>query len=513
MYPQLAYYSWQAIKSPYVVLGLCLVLASPLFFLRGIGVFDDSLYLKFGELIAGGALPYRDFFDNKPPGIYYVAAAIAWLGRGHWLAPRIFLFVFAVVFAGWVTSYTQKYWGAAAAYWTAWLFGLSYITSQGYSLHTDQFCAFFGFAGIVVVSGSRRNSFFAWLVAGVLVGIAFLFKQPAIIYLIAMALCQLAQMIGQKLLWRVALTRCAMLGTGFVTVLGVVITVTSWQGLGQTFYDAIVTNGLLLAKAPVNLRSAIGLWLKVPAVSLTLLSCAVLIESRSVRQSLRRNPNIAELVLLSLSGLLSLIPTLRTEGSHGHYAGAAVCFVSIGNAVVLANWMAQIGKWRGKKILKRFATATVSLLVLAYLAAILGGGAAIIREDRLRIDLAQMREIREVLSLKLPPGEPILCLSPLRAARLYYMSGRKPFAAYLFFWWNIDDKFSFADAVNMLLTSKVPGAIVEVPLQGSSAIEGKEITENDLQQLQSRYKVVELSNSVHPLYQTRTLILIRRDFQ
>jgi len=42
-------------------------------------VADSDLFAYFGWLITHGARPYLDFWDNKPPGIWWAAAAATWL--------------------------------------------------------------------------------------------------------------------------------------------------------------------------------------------------------------------------------------------------------------------------------------------------------------------------------------------------------------------------------------------------------------------------------------------------
>jgi len=43
---------------------------------------DAGVYLYIGEHILRGAMPYRDIWDHKPPGIYYLNALGLWLGQG-----------------------------------------------------------------------------------------------------------------------------------------------------------------------------------------------------------------------------------------------------------------------------------------------------------------------------------------------------------------------------------------------------------------------------------------------
>jgi len=73
-----------------------------------------------------------------------------------------------------------------------------------------------------------------------------------------------------------------------------------------------------------------------------------------------------------------------------------------------------------------------------------------------------MRELRAVLDARLDPAERILCLSHFRAPRLYYLSGRWPCRPYLYFAFNLENRFSFADAVQMFVDRKVGAGVVEI---------------------------------------------------
>jgi hypothetical protein len=50
---------------------------------------DAALFAYGGQLILHGLVPYRDFWDNKPPAIFYTKAFGILLGGGHWLGPTI----------------------------------------------------------------------------------------------------------------------------------------------------------------------------------------------------------------------------------------------------------------------------------------------------------------------------------------------------------------------------------------------------------------------------------------
>ncbi len=46
---------------------------------------DSGLFAYIGQQILGGRLPYRDAWDHKPPGVFYVdALAMRLLGQNPW---------------------------------------------------------------------------------------------------------------------------------------------------------------------------------------------------------------------------------------------------------------------------------------------------------------------------------------------------------------------------------------------------------------------------------------------
>src|SRR6185369_17929219 len=56
---------------------------------------DYGIFVYIGEQITHGKLPYRDVWDNKPPGIFYLNAVALWIGRGSkwgvWIVEYFFL--------------------------------------------------------------------------------------------------------------------------------------------------------------------------------------------------------------------------------------------------------------------------------------------------------------------------------------------------------------------------------------------------------------------------------------
>src|SRR6187200_783214 len=50
---------------------------------------DATLFAYGGRLVLNGAIPYRDFWDNKPPLIFYIEALGYWAFGSTWLGPTL----------------------------------------------------------------------------------------------------------------------------------------------------------------------------------------------------------------------------------------------------------------------------------------------------------------------------------------------------------------------------------------------------------------------------------------
>jgi hypothetical protein len=143
---------------------------------------DQGIYAVVANGLLHGKMPYRDLWDFKPPGIYFVyALAQAVFGRSM-LAPRL-LEVAGLL--GMVVAFRSL---------AGTFFGLQRVGIIGGALaalihaqlgfwHTGQPEAFGGFltayAVVLTVSDpNRRRAWIAWAGAGALFGFAFLLKPP-----------------------------------------------------------------------------------------------------------------------------------------------------------------------------------------------------------------------------------------------------------------------------------------------------------------------------------------------
>jgi hypothetical protein len=148
---------------------------------------DQGTYLTIGRSLLQGRILYRDLWDNKPPGTFYVYAAIGKIFGTHLWGPAAADLIFLVLISWCIFRFTERCLGPAAAalavaIHTAWHVEAGYIfTAQP---EFFQLPLIFG-AYFLVDSGSRKTE--GWrgkhLAAGILIGLAFWLKYNAVIFL------------------------------------------------------------------------------------------------------------------------------------------------------------------------------------------------------------------------------------------------------------------------------------------------------------------------------------------
>jgi 4-amino-4-deoxy-L-arabinose transferase-like glycosyltransferase len=196
---------------------------------------DQSTYLLIGQSLAEGKLLYRDLWDNKPPGIFWLYAGISKLfGAAVWGVALVdILWLLAISYC--IFRFTARFLGpgaaaVAVAIHASWHARVSY--GYIYSAQPETFqllCVFGGF--FLMQQRSRRWGKAAWFTAGLLLGYAFWLKYNAVAflpfvlvlpYLDTSRLDRHPRRVGLTISWRDWLGRVAFLGGGFsVMIAGV----------------------------------------------------------------------------------------------------------------------------------------------------------------------------------------------------------------------------------------------------------------------------------------------------
>lgn len=146
---------------------------------------DEGGWAYAGSLILEGIPPYKEFYDLKMPGVYYIYSLILLVFGKTAIAVKSGLLAVNFVSALLLFAIAEKKWGqlsAAAGTAIFFIFTLT-IRTEGISANTEHFAYMFflgSFLCAVYAENNGRKALIA--LSGALAGAAFLCKQPAILY-------------------------------------------------------------------------------------------------------------------------------------------------------------------------------------------------------------------------------------------------------------------------------------------------------------------------------------------
>lgn len=190
---------------------------------------DAGAFLTIAQGILDGYKPYRDFFDHKPPGIYYtLAVVLALSSRSVWGA-KVFLLLIALVVLGFIARVLKIDGDSRTVWWGTCLGALGWVVYQGYTLVTETIVACL--VAVSLAELLRPNP--RWGIAGVLVGLATLFKQPAVLFLLPVGFYAL--LVHPKSLWKALV--------GFAGVLAISVSLLIISGIAlPAFQQTVLAN-------------------------------------------------------------------------------------------------------------------------------------------------------------------------------------------------------------------------------------------------------------------------------
>ena len=230
---------------------LCVVLAlAPMVLLSQIAghnrfdVSDDQLFGYFGWRIAHGAVVYRDVWDNKPPGIYWINA-LGFLISGDRYAGVVALCGLAVcaTLGGFYIAARALFDRGTAALGTILAgFFFTHLYFQGGSNRTETFLMPLELAAVAAyLHGWLRSRAAYFYLAGVLAGCAALCKQVGLAGWGSMGLHVMLCVALRDIPWKTGLARCLLLLLGLVTTIGAAAGYLAYQGALSDALFAVVT--------------------------------------------------------------------------------------------------------------------------------------------------------------------------------------------------------------------------------------------------------------------------------
>jgi len=140
---------------------------------------DESTFLVIGNCIKDGSVLYQDVANNKPPGVFYLAAFVFSIVGKSFIAMRILTFVVHAASALLVFALGKKIAGRNVGMIASILFliGVYLLSFQGYCYLTEPYVVFFC---ILSVSFFLREKYYAKFIAGLALGMGIVFKQTTI---------------------------------------------------------------------------------------------------------------------------------------------------------------------------------------------------------------------------------------------------------------------------------------------------------------------------------------------
>ncbi|MCL4532576.1 MAG: glycosyltransferase family 39 protein [Actinobacteria bacterium] len=160
------------------------LLSVAIFITRGYPGRDSGIFLYVGQLILDGRIPYRDAWDNKPPGVFYADALGLFLGRGSMAG--LWLVEFASLVAAVVLSVKtlDRAFGLGAAFFGSmtWLVGMMLLFSTEGPNLTEEYAIPLKFAAFWLFLEAEDKGYAGWrgLALGLTGAVTLLFRQNLI---------------------------------------------------------------------------------------------------------------------------------------------------------------------------------------------------------------------------------------------------------------------------------------------------------------------------------------------
>ena len=187
-----------AIRYLFIVSFILLALILPIHYINGFLSPDESTFMLIGDSINHGSIPYKDFFDIKPPGIFYLNALIFFVFGKSFYMSRIVLYITNALSALIIYFLGKNLWNKHIGQLSSILFliGVYNPLIEGYFVLTEPYMVFFGLLGIFVFFKFRD---WRYLVpVGFFLSIATLFKQPGILFYVLILIYYVSGLLNKR---------------------------------------------------------------------------------------------------------------------------------------------------------------------------------------------------------------------------------------------------------------------------------------------------------------------------
>jgi len=410
---------------------------------------DEGIYATIAQGLPDGKLPYRDYFEFKPPVVFgWYALGFSIFGEGV-VAPRIMAALCLSATTLLVFLAGRLLLARRQAYYAAAIFAVSTgLASLQFNANTEVFMLPLLVASLAAYAKGQRDEKPAWIfVAGFSGGIAIMTKQVALWNLVALGGCAL--WFGwQRRLPVVELLRPAVaLGLGWAAATALVLTPIALTGtLGDFVRVSLVYGWNYTSNVPLQSRlSGLG------RLALQLLATAPLVAAAGIgAMHLRRRLGEPSALILVAWTAGSVIGVASSGRFFPHYVVQLLpAFALLAAPPAESAWQRLRAGWRpARRALAIWAVLLASCLyfTLSVFLHVTPEGRHIAKfpEAQARVEI-ESRALADYVRAETRPDETILNWG--RETQLYFYADRKPATRYLYdrpFW---QDPATFDEAM------------------------------------------------------------------
>jgi hypothetical protein len=300
----------------WLLAGIALVLLRALPSLRYPLGRDQATYCVVAQGLLHGQLLYRDLWDIKPPGIFYIYAVIVKIfGPVMWSIGIVdILWLLAISIC--IFYFAKRYLGAPAAA-IAMVSSALWHCSWGYvhAAQSETFMALFVFLAYFVLMSNQREHWRGNVAAGLLCGAAFWVKYnsaaffPALAFLPYLDLSHFDQhprRLQLSVPWRVWFQRTLVIVAGFlimvVAVLAYFWSVGAWSALKEDHFEVLPRYGSMFV---LRMRHYLPYALALTNFDLGVWTGAVFVITLVIAWWRREMRFVAAVVIMALTGFAS----------------------------------------------------------------------------------------------------------------------------------------------------------------------------------------------------------------
>lgn len=146
---------------------------------------DEGSYAYMGQLLLKGEIPYKDFYEMKPPALYYSYAVLSALSGGDISMMHVWMALFLAI-GGMLLFYLVRRWlddGAGLIATLSYMVLAMMPFASGFSIQAEHMVAVFAIAGLwALTRGLQKATPLMILVAGLLLCWGLLIKQNGLFF-------------------------------------------------------------------------------------------------------------------------------------------------------------------------------------------------------------------------------------------------------------------------------------------------------------------------------------------